>query len=600
MPKPKPRLIFNPENIDLAEIVPKLVPNWQIITTEDRKRESIKIIISDFYLFCEKNLYITDKKGQLIKLKLNEAQKKLVEAVLKDLQHHRPVRYIVLKARQLGLSTIIEALCYWWAATHPYVQAAIAAHDADAANNLYKMFQKYYENTDNIFRPKSKYYTQHDLTFDTEQGTGLKSSIKTFVAKKGGTGRSATNRFLHCSEVAFWEGGTEIVAGLMQTVPLLPETFIFLESTANGVGGYFYDEWQLAKKGESPFKPFFFAWHSHDEYELNVPPRMNFTADERELITLFKDLIYPERTWKRKLMWRREKIKEFRSDPEKFMQEYPSNDWEAFVASGRPVFDMKALRSMEMKAQRQKFEYCILTGDFKKVICSTVSESPLKVWDRPEEGIKYTIGVDVAEGLENGDYSVIDVVRVHDLKTVARWRGHTDPDLLGEEVCLLGWWYNTAYVGVEVNNHGLTTLQRIRDKFYRNLYMRETAMDELFEMSTAKMGWRTDRKTKPIMIDDLAKAIRDCDIIDYDITFIRECMTYVRDDRGMTNAQEGMNDDTVIAKAINLQLFQWQKVDKDRLKIGKPNLTRLKARPYKRLKKIKNEPKKQSRFIKHF
>lgn len=599
MPKAKTRLVFDTDNIDLAEIVPKYVPNWENLCAADKKRESIRVIISDFYLFCEKNLFIANKRGELVKLKLNTAQKLLVESVIGDIVHHRPVRYIVLKARQMGLSTVIEALCYWWAATHMYVNAAIAAHDSDASNNLYKMFQTYYENTDKIFRPKSKYYTQHDLTFDTELGKGLHSSIKTFVAKKGGAGRSSRNTFLHCSEVAFWEGGTEIVAGLMQTVPLLPDTFIFLESTANGVGGYFFDEWQLAKKGDSQFKPFFFPWHAHKEYEMNVPPKIKYDKDEQDLVKVFKDLGYPEKHWKRKIMWRRVKMKEFRADPDKFMQEYPSTDMEAFVASGKPVFDVKQLMKMELVAERHKPTYYVLDGNRGSITAEIISEGPLKVWELPEEGQKYCIGVDVAEGLENGDYSVIDVTRVSDLKTVARWRGHTDPDLLGEEVVLLGWWYNNALVGVEINNHGLTTLQRVRDKFYRNLYMREGGIDELFETSTSKMGWRTDRKTKPLMIDDLGKAIRDSDIIDYDITFIRECMVYVRDDRGLTNAVEGMNDDCVIAKAIALQLFQWQHWDRESLKIGKPNIKRLQARPYKRLTKIKNEQK-HTIFLKHF
>lgn len=565
-------------SIDLAREVPLRIPDWDKLTEMEKRKAVILCIMQDFYLFCAKNLYIKNKRGQLVRLTPNAAQEALLEAVMEDLVKGRPVRYIVLKARQMGLSTIIEALAYWWAATHPYVSCAIAAHDSDANQNLYQMFRTYYENTDRAFKPQTKYFTQNDLTFDTEKGNGLKSSIKTFVAKRGGVGRSSTNTFLHCSEVAFWEGGTEIVAGLLQTIPLLRDTFIFLESTANGVGGYFYDEWQLSKKGDSVFKPFFFAWHGHAEYELNVPPTMGkYDEDEKELLKLFKKLGYPEKSWKRKIQWRRQKIKEFRSDPDKFKQEYPSTDMEAFIASGRPVFDIKKLIEMEKWHDRNPPKYVELDGNWRKVTHRVVDQSPFKVWEEPQPGEKYVIGVDVAEGIEGGseggregDYSVIDVMKQSNLQTVARWRGHIDPDLLGEEVVLVGWWYNTALVGVESNNHGLTTLQRVRDKFYRNLYMRKRGAEELFEMSTSKMGWRTDRKTKPLMIDDLAKAIRDGDIIDYDITFIRECMTYVRDDRGMTNAQEGQHDDTVIAKAIALQMCVWNIPERQDLSIKKP------------------------------
>jgi hypothetical protein len=562
------------QRLDLAHVnmmaeVQARVKEWSKLNAAEQKKAAILCIVNDFYLFCVRNLYIKNKKGQLVKLIPNAAQKALVEAVLKDLAEGRQVRYIVLKARQMGLSTIIEALCYWWASTHPYVQAAIAAHEAKANENIFRMFQRYYENTGKAFKPATKYYTKNELTFDNDKGTGLKSQISTFVAK-GSTGRGGTNVFLHGSEVAFWENADEVVSGLLETVPMLPETFIFLESTANGVGGYFYDEWQLAKRGESEFKPFFFAWHGHEEYEMNVPPKMKLDTDERELCKMFKDLGYPEKSWKRKLMWRRSKLKRFKSNPDKFMQEYPSTDQEAFIASGRPVFNIKQLIQMERIAEREKFRYAYLHGNWKRVTAEFTDNSPLKIWDEPAKGEKYVIGVDVAEGLEHGDYSVVDVMRLRDLKTVARWRGHTDPDLLGEEVCAIGWYYNTALVGVESNNHGLTTLQRVRDKFYRNLYMREQGMEELFEQSTSKMGWLTNRKTKPLMIDELAKALRDNDIIDYDVTFIRECMTYVRDDRGLTNAQEGQHDDTVMAKAIALQLSNWYVPDRMELSVHRP------------------------------
>lgn len=549
-------------------------------------RRAWEEIAKDFYLYCEKNLKITNKKSELVRLRPNQAQRKLVDAVFDDLKWGRPVRYIVLKARQMGLSTIIEALCYWWAATHKYVSASIVAHERDGAENIYQMFQRYYDNASTEFRPATKYYTKHDLTFDNEKGTGIKSQIRTAVAKKSGTGRSQTNRFVHGSEVAFWEDSADIVSGLLQTVPLLQETFIFLESTANGMGGYFYDTWMKAKKGESNFKPFFFPWHEHDEYELNVPPKMLLDPEERELIKLFKELGYPEKSWKRKLQWRRTKMKEFVHDPEKFMQEYPSTDIEAFIASGRPVFNTKSLIKMDQAADRTKFEMYELSGDRKKVIPTKIDgfdEATLKkfqglrVWEKPHDDHKYVIGADVAEGLEvisddgrEGDYSVATVMDRTTRKTVARYRAHIDPDAFGNFLYLLGHWYNEATIGVEVNNQGIATIQRLRDRLYRKLYMREHGHDELFEEPTAKMGWRTDKSSKYIMIADLAKALRDFDIIDYDPWFIRECMTYVRDESGRTNAQEGHHDDCVMATAIALQLFDWKDIDRDPPKPSNP------------------------------
>lgn len=558
------------------------------------------MIAKDFYLYCERNLMIKDKRGQIVPLELNWAQRILVERVLDDLAHGVPVRYIILKARQMGLSTAIEALCFWWTTTHKNINSVIIAHKKKASKNLYKMFRRYYENSHPHFQPRRKYNTKDDLTFDiTDEekqkyalegrtAPGLGSEIQTMVAAEG-EGRSDTILFFHGSEVAHWESGNDVLSAALQAIPLLPDTFSFLESTAKGVGGYFYDEWQFAKKGESAYKPLFFAWHEHPEYMIEGKIDV-YDEEEKELLDIFREKGYPEEVWDKKLTWRREKKKEFRSEPEKFYQEYPKDDMEAFLASGRPVFDIKQLILMEQRASNVKPQFGIIHKgatelgiqtygvEFVPVSIEGHDPTPLKIWDLPEKGEKYTIGVDVAEGLEigvddnktGGDYSVIDVMRLRDLKTVARYRGHIDPDLLGDEAVAIGTFYNFALIGVEINNHGLVTAQRIRNLMYRNMYQRETSEEEQFQERTSKMGWRTDRKTKPIVISELARAIRESDILDLDIVFIRECMTYVRDDQGHTNAQEGMFDDCVMAKAINLQMANWNAYDLESVHIHKP------------------------------
>lgn len=538
----------------------------------------------------------------------NWAQRILVERVLKDLMDGIPVRYIILKARQMGLSTIIEALCFWWTTTHKNVNSVIIAHKKKAAKNLYKMFRRFYDNADQYFRPTRKYNTKDDLTFDVDDNVkedyrarglkppGLGSEIQTMVASEG-EGRSDTILFFHGSEVAFWDKNSDVLSAVLQTIPLMPNTFAFLESTANGVGGFFYDEWQFAKKGESRFKPLFFAWHEHPEYMLEGKIEV-YDEEELELLDIFKKMGYPEEDWDRKLFWRREKKKEFRSEPDKFYQEYPKDDQEAFLASGRTVFDIRQLIKMEEEARDHQpmFGSVIKVKNdrgqehyqFDQVPATAdgVPPTPLKVWELPIKrdigkkimaDVKYTIAIDTAEGIdkgagdkEEGDYSVIDVMRTDTLKTVARWRGHTDPDLLGEIAFHLGTFYNYALIGCEVNNQGIVTVQKLRNLFYRNLYQRETSEDEQFQERTSRMGWQTNRKTKPVIIGELVKAIREGAITDYDIVFIREAMTYVRDDNGYTRAQENMFDDCVMAKAINLQMSAWNAYDLESVHIYKP------------------------------
>lgn len=599
---------------ETRNLVISRIPDYQRMLQEQQIDAAIRVIADDFYIYCERNLEILDKlSSDVIPLVPNWAQHLLVQRVLADIAAGRPVRYIILKARQMGLSTIIEALGYWWTTTHRNIKSLIIAHESESATTLYEMFKRFFDSSHPHFQPTRKYNNKKELVFDVEDNVkeeykargerspGLGSSIKTMVAKEG-KGRSQMIKFLHGSEVAFWEAKADVASAAVQAVPMAAGTFIFLESTANGVGGFFYDTWQNAKKGKTNLKPLFFAWHEHYEYELYVDGgcQNQYDDEEIELLKLFATKNYPLETWDAKIMWRRMKKKDFLDDPKKFYQEYPKDDMEAFLASGRPVFDTNILMKMESYALdhvNHIFGAVVPNASdigMEKYVFEEVASTmegqdptPLKIWELPVKAnpnertpaAQYVIGVDVSEGKLNkdsakkeNDYSVVEVMRKDNLKTVARWRGHIDPDLLGGIVFALGTFYNNALVGVEVNNHGLTTVQSLRNKFYRNLYMRETSEENQFQERTAIMGFRTDRKTKPIIINNLNTAIREGDIIDVDIVFIREAMTYVRDDQGATNAQEGTFDDTVMAKAIALFLADYNGLDVDHAKenIQKP------------------------------
>ena len=597
-------------SVDTRNLIIGRIDKFDELDPEQAAAQAIRTIAADFFIFIERNLLIKHKMTkQLVPLYelLNWEQKALIDMVIDDLRHGRPIRYIVLKARQMGISTIIEALCYWWTSTHRYVTSVIIAHEKNAVQTLYKMFRRYYEYSHPHFQPDRKYNTKAELVFDVsddvkkeyqEQGLtppGLQSEIKTMVAADG-RGRSDNINFFHGSEVAFWDDSADIVSSALQAVPLAPESFVFLESTANGIGGYFYDEWQLAKRGESQFTPVFFPWHQHYEYEMDGTrdDLGHLDDEEEELLLIFKDNGYEEHTWWRKLIWRRRKKLEFRTEPKKFYQEYPSTPEEAFLASGRPVFDTRMLQEMEKIAIAATKTRPYMCGEVIKNIdpqspekfsfrevrrAGEVDPTPLRVWWLPEKGKKYVIGVDVSEGIEiessrgkEPDYSIIDIMEVGSRKTAARWRGYIDPDLLGEVVFNLGMFYNKALVGVEVNNHGIATAAWLKNSFYRNLYMRETAEDDQFQVRTTKFGWATNKKTKPIMISELVRSIRENDIIDLDIVFIRECLSYVRRDDGSMAAQEGQHDDCVMAKAIALQMADWAPYDTEYAKenIHKP------------------------------
>ena len=547
------------------------------------KQQAILLeIAADFDRFRENNLWIRDKDSNVIPFVPNIAQRALIDRVLRLLLEGVPVRIIILKARQMGLSTAVEALIYWWTSTHSEITASIIAHQEDASRNLYNMFKRYYDNSNPLFKPSRKYDTRSDIKFarEDEDGNqiGLNSVIKTATAKNTGTGRSDTIQLVHGSEVAFWDNGEELVASLMQTVPNRPNTMIFLESTANGRGNYFAKMWDGAVKGDNDYEPFFFPWWIQDEYEMPGDPITEYTIDEKDIVDYMLEGIQvgnvfykvPEERIDAKIRFRRHKEREFMATPERLLQEYPSTPHEAFIASGQGVFNTKALTHMErLTAPADKYD--IEDNNVRNPFVTKNPYGNLQIWDMPEPNEKYVIGADVAEGILGGDFSVADVVRMKDMKTVAKYRGRPDPDQFAHMLDKLGRFYNWALLGPEINNHGLAVVQRLRDLYYSNLYKRETGLDEVFETPTAKFGWKTTSITKPLAIDYLAEAIREGMVKDPDIVFVKEAFSYVRDERGRTNAEAGEHDDTIMAKAIALQLFEWSANNKNDLKVVKPS-----------------------------
>lgn len=521
--------------------------------------QRIKEVSADFYKYCELNLVIRTKNGTYVKLDISNrpVQQTIVERVLDKLERGEPIRFIILKARQQGVSTIVEALIYWWTTTHKGQQSKVIAHNSDTSLYLYDMFRTYYEQSHESFQPPAKYNTRDGLVFDDDQSEkGLKSRIDTATAENSGTGRGQTIQWLHGSEVALWPKGQEIVAGLMQAVPFMANTAVFLESTANGIGDYFHTTWQASQRGESAFEPLFFPWTMDPEYSIQPPKHFKLTVEEKKLKKEYNLTLG-------QIYWRRKKMLEFVGDEKRFYQEYPLTDSEAFLASGTPRFNVKILAEMEQQCYDPQTIELMEKRDKQtqqmKIVPLVSEGAPLKVWEQPQSNHEYVIGADVAEGIAE-DYSVATVMDKLTHKTVARFRGDMEPADFGEYLSILGKWYNHALIGPEINNHGLTTVQRLRDVGYDNIYRRESGVDERYEEYTSKLGWRTDVRSKPLMIDGLSEAISAGQITDYDKIFIRECMTYIRDQRGRTNAQEGQHDDTVIATAIALQLFEWNPI----------------------------------------
>lgn len=222
---------------------------------------------------------IQDKTGALRPFLFNAPQRALYDEIRRQQRAGLPVRVIILKARQIGFSSAVAALFYQRAATTPNTNAMIVAHKTDASANIFNKIRLFWECSPPAVRPMRRPGSAQRLLLENPSGKaaerlaepGLRSRIEIETAGNRDAGRSATVQLLHLSELAFWPYDGQALASLMQAVPPLPETMVVIESTAHGVGGAFYREWQRAVNGESAFVPLFFPWFCCAEYRTAAP-----------------------------------------------------------------------------------------------------------------------------------------------------------------------------------------------------------------------------------------------------------------------------------------------------------------------------------------
>lgn len=532
-------------------------------------------LVTDRAWYIENFLFIRNKKSQLVPFVLNDAQKVVIKEIEKAESEGKLLRFIVLKARQMGLSTLFEGIIFHDTVNNKYKNSLIIAHEEPASVNLFNMSKLYYENLPDVIRPMKKYSNGKILSFENPTGDdkdkknnpGLMSKITIATAGSGEVGRSATVHNVHVSELAFFPDAKTTMLGLMQSVPDENNTFVVLESTANGIGDYFHQMWGKATKGENNFIPIFLPWFIDPGYSKPF-----YTDAERQIFIdevnfIFKDSSGRDvRTYEYELMnkfnltyeqmnWRKNTIKDkCQGDEELFMQEYPSTPEEAFIASGRPKFNISSLKKYQTKTKEPIRRGYLTTGLDGATVFLEDKRGYISIYEEPKQKKNYCIGADVAEGLVDGDYSCGVVGSYDDNSIVAMWHGHIDPDLYGRELVKLAKYYNDAYIGVENNNHGLATLKSIQNTEYWNIYYSKS-YDQMTEKMSKKLGWTTNTKTKPLMIDKLAEYVREMYLKIPSELLISEMFTYVIDDRGSTNAQSGCYDDTVMATAIMLQLM---------------------------------------------
>lgn len=472
--------------------------------------------ILDPVFFIESCLFIVDKDSKKVPFLLKAIQRAYLAA--------RTTRDIILKSRKLGFSTLILALWVHACLTRQNTKAVIVSHDKDSAKRLLERLKYMLEN--------SIYPINYRETADGVKFPDTNSSIwiGTAGSRNFGRGDDITHGLL--SEQAFYEH-QNVLTSVGEA--LTNDAWLVIESTANGAGTPHHELWLRSKLGENSFKPHFFPWFSDPECFLESPS-LDADDEEKRLQTAFN------LNWGQ-LAWRRRKMREM-ADRRLFMQEYPAHPEEAFLATGRMIFEWDAVKAQEDNRAQVKWRG-ILKDAGTEFKIEPLAEGPLMVWRTRDPRVDYLLTFDSADGIPGMDYSVADVWDTRTWEQVAQWRGYCSPEKFGAEVCYgLGQLYGWAVIAGEVNPPGNAVYLALKNKGYPNLWM-----DPSSQPST--VGFRTTVKSKPILVTDLRASLTDMVIRLNSIYTISELKTFcVLDDSGTMGAQSGCHDDTVITAGI--------------------------------------------------
>jgi hypothetical protein len=501
-------------------------------------------------------LKIRDKvTGKMVPFQMNRAQREIQKAIDEQRRQKKPVRILVLKYRQGGISTHAAANLFHNCRFHPDVYMTVSL-DLDSSEHIFGITDKFY-----FYLPKDE---QKKLPTDASNRKEIKFSephggrIVIETAGKSAAGHSYTLRGLHLTEVSRWPEGTDDArAGLLNSIPDTPDSIIIVESVANGMSGWFYDQWHAQ---DTSYEKIFVPWFWQDEYRAPLPmPREQYLArltdDEKKLIARYE--LEPEQ-----IEWRRLTIiNKCDKDEEKFKEQYPSNAQEAFRTSGNAFFHVPTLEQIETSpATRGELRIVEDLAGREEIRFVPNPHGALRVWARPKPSSHYVLGSDVAEGIEidgapasdTRDNSSTDVLDRTTGEQVCQLHGKLTPDEFGKQNAILGRWYNNAFVGVESNaGYGLHVLETMKSENYHDhLLYRQQVMDESTRRPTTKLGWRTTKANRKTLMSNLDMALRAGEVLVNSSETLDELRSFVVKPDGRIEAGNGRKDDRVFSLAI--------------------------------------------------
>lgn len=448
------------------------------------------------------------------------------------LKQGRKPRFLLLKYRRGGFTTLEQGLSYAQCVNFPYSQCITLAHTQSSTQRIFRIAKLFQERD------------PRHLTLATDSKTSLEfaeNGSAFFIGTAGGHGvsRGDTIQRAHGSEVSKWcpgpsqkENVEDIVAGL---VGAASHGEVILETTPDGFE-WFANTYQDAKKYLNDWVPLFLPWFIdpvNREHCVKEEILDTLTGEEKNFIEKVK------RDWNmniscEQIAFRRSKKREY---GRLFRQEYPEDDVSCFIISGDPFFNIELIMNMlDMMPDYHKEH---IPGGYKIR------------WKEPVEGRKYVCGCDTSEGLPSSDPNGFGVLDKESGEQVCAVHGRFSFDKLAElavEECI---YYNRALLGIERNNHGHAVLKRTMELGYKKPHNRG---GPLYHFSEGRPGWDTNSATRPVMIDELAESIEKQFMIVNDKDFLSECLTFKKQSNNKYEADQGCHDDTVLKWAIAWQM----------------------------------------------
>lgn len=523
----------------------------------------------DFEYWCATCATVKQKtKGGDGPFILNAPQRRIVELLEADRLAGRPLRLILLKARQWGGSTLVQMYMAWIQSCHrSNWNSLICAHVKDAASGIRGMYSKLLANYPaELWEGDGKpSFTPYERAVNVRQISGRGCRVTIGSSENQDAIRGGDYAMAHLSEAAFWastpqrspEGFVQAICG---AIALLPYTLIAVESTANGVGNYFHNEWIRCKSGRGDKHAVFVPWYEIEIYRLEP------SGDIDAFIESFNE--YEQRLWRMglcldQIWWYRVKSSEY-STADQMHAEFPTDDVEAFLNSGSGVFGSEGIEAL-----RAGCTATAVRGEVDKSGRSFSADNSggMELWQYPVAGERYVAAVDVGGRSAKADWSVIAVLRVSrqgQHEVVAQWRGHIDHDLLADKSMAIARYYNGALLVIESNifetadygggaDSNLFVLNRLAEQ-YGNVYRRRS-YDRTTNSYTMHVGFHTNRSTKALLIAGLIEAVREGGYVERDSRACDEYAVYEQAPNGSYAAKPGYHDDILMTRAIALHVI---------------------------------------------